>query len=597
MFSLGNSNCLLTIVLLLCGTVLAKKSSNGQLQSAENCWTWTYFSNATQSCQCGDNIHLMISCFKDGNSSKVGVFYRFCMTLNNEKTDVVVGACPYNSGGGRYNSYESVKSYRSLPSNVTELDRAMCGLTGRTGQLCGQCMEGHSPPVYSYYPQCVNCTADTNNWAKYLAVSLLPTTAFFTGALVFRFRATSPLLNGYILACQIVASPPVLRLVAFTEYTRPSYNTSTGLHEARFMSIYSSCFTIWNLDFFRLVYTPFCLHPNTSTLKMLSLNYIIAAYPLALIILTYTLVRLHYHNCTLVVWLWRPFIRCFARCRRQWDIQNSLVDAFATFLLLSYVKFLSTSFDILMPTFSWDIESTVQPLVVYYDGTIGYFGKEHLPYALLALAVLLVFTFCPILLLCLYPCHCFQRFLNRYHLSSQTLHIFMDTFQGGFKDGINGTRDCRYFAAVYLIVRVALYISLGVTIVTFNISMINGVLLLFALLLVMFQPYKKSLYNKIDIILVFAMIAFFSSVWCFEIVDIWLERGVDRFLLFPLSPTPLLYPLFLLSHHVWKNSERLRAAITRIRVAFFQRVAAHQQTEGSLPEQVLNEATALLAND
>ena len=146
-----------------------------------------------------------------------------------------------------------------------------------------------------------------------------------------------------------------------------------------------------------------------------------------------------------------------------------------------------------MPTFSWNIEYTLQPLVVYYDGTIGYFGKEHLPYALLALAVLLVFTFCPILLLCLYPCRCFQRFLNRYHLSSQTLYTFMDTFQGGFKDGTNGTRDCRYFAAVYLIVRVALYISLGVTIVTFNISMINGVLLLFALLLVMFQPYKKSL--------------------------------------------------------------------------------------------------------
>ena len=153
------------------------------------------------------------------------------------------------------------------------------------------------------------------------------------------------------------------------------------------------------------------------------------------------------------------------------------------------------------------------------------------------------------------------------------------------------------FAAVYLIVRVALYVSLGVSIVTFSISMINGVLLLFAFLLVMFQPYKKSLYNKIDIILVFVMIALFSSVWYFEIVDIWFERAVDRVVLLPLSPTPLLYPLCLLSYHIWKNSERLRAAITRIRVVFFQRVAAHQQTEGSLPQQVLNEATALLAND
>ena len=138
-------------------------------------------------------------------------------------------------------------------------------------------------------------------------------------------------------------------------------------------------------------------------------------------------------------------------------------------------------------------------------------------------------------------CHCFQRVLNRYHLSSQTLHTFMDTFQGGFKDGTNGTRDCRYFAAVYLIVRVALYISLGISIATFNFSMINGVLLLFGLLLVMFHPYKKSLYNKIDISLVFIMMAH--------------------------------------------------------QLPFFQRVAAHQQTEASLPQQVLNEATALLKNN
>ena len=445
MFSLGSSNIILTFVLLLCGTVVAKESSNGQLQQENhNCPQWMYFSNATQSCQCGPTLHKTISCVKDGNRSEVGVFFRFCMTQNNEHTKVVVGACPYNRGGGRY---QSVNTYRSLPRNVTQLDRDMCGLTARTGQLCGQCMENCSLPVYSYHPQCVNCTGDTNNLAKYLAVSLLPTTAFFTGALVFRFRAMSPLLNGYILACQILTSPPIQRLLAFEEYDRHYHNVNETI---LFIKIYSGCLSIWNLDFFRFAYTPFCLQPDASTLQILSLDYIIAAYPLALIILTYTLVRLHYQNCTLVVWLWRPFIGCFARCRRQWNIQNSLVDAFATFLLLSYVKFLIVSFDILMPTVSWDMNSAMQPPVLYYDGTVEYFGKDyvHLPYALLALAVLLVFTFLPILLLCVYPCRCFQRVLNRYHLSSQTLHTFMDTFQGGFKDGKNGTRDFRYFAAV-----------------------------------------------------------------------------------------------------------------------------------------------------
>ena len=596
MFSPCNSYCSLVFVLVLCGALLGQEeSSDGLLQTeSHHCPTWTYFNNDTHSCQCGDLIHRIILCnMEGGNLSDVGVIYRFCMTQNKERRKIVVGMCPYN------NKVKDTK-YASLPSNVTELDTVMCGGTARNGQLCGQCMEGHSPPVYSYCPQCVNCTAGTNNWAKYLAVSLLPTTAFFIGALVFRFRATSPLLNGYILFCQILTSPPIQRLLAYSIHEQTHV-----AQEARIVSyIYYAYLSIWNLDFFRLAYTPFCLHPNASTLQVLSLDYIIAAYPLALIILTYTLVRLHYHNCTLVVWLWRPFISCFARCRRQWDIQNSLMDAFATFLLLSYVKFLSVSFDILMPTFSWDIESTIQPLVVYYDGTIEYFGPEHLPYALLAIAVLLVFTFLPILLLCLYPCHCFQRFLNRYHLSSQTLHTFMDIFQGSFKDGTNGTRDCRYFAAVYLIIRVVLYLSLGISIVTFNSSTISGVLLVVVVLLEIFQPYKELLYNRLDICLLVTLMVVSSSAWVFEIHTTWLERGVDRLLLFLISPIPLLYPLCLLSYHIWK-SNILQTTIGLIRV-IFQRSAAHQQTEASLPQQTeaslpqqapMTEATALLAKD
>ena len=347
-----------------------------------------------------------------------------------------------------------------------------------------------------------------------------------------------------------------------------------------------------------MAYTPFCLHPNTSTLQVLSLDYIIAAYPLALIIFTYTLVRLHYHNCRLVVWLWRSFISCFARCRRQWDIQNSLVDAFATFLLLSYVKYLSVSFDILMPTFSWDVELKLQPPVLYYDGTVEYFGLVHLPYALLSLAVLFVFTFLPILLLCLYPCHCFQRFLNRYHLSSPAFHTFMDTFQGGFKDGTNGTRDCRYFAALYLIFRVVLYLSLGISIVTFEISMINFVHLVAVVALLIFQPYKESIYNKLDISAMVILMTIVSSTHILKIYTTWLEQVVQRFLLLLLSPIPLLFPLCLILYNIWKNSTELKTAITQMTVTFFRRQAVHQQTEALVPQQALmNEATALLAND
>ena len=207
-----------------------------------------------------------------------------------------------------------------------------------------------------------------------------------------------------------------------------------------------------------------------------------------------------------------------------------------------------------------------------------------MPYALLALAVLLVFTFLPILLLCLHPCHCFQRFLNRYHLSSQTLHTHMDTFQGSFKDGTNGTRDCRYFAAVYLMTRVLLYLSLGISIVTFNNSTINSVFPAVVVLLAMFQPYKESLYDRFDICLVVTPMVVISSEWLFQNHTTWLERGVDRYLLFLMSLIPLLYPLFLLSYHIWK-SNILQTTITQIKVNF-QRSEAHQQTQLSPPQKV-----------
>ena len=161
-----------------------------------------------------------------------------------------------------------------------------------------------------------------------------------------------------------------------------------------------------------------------------------------------------------------------------------------TFLLLSYVKLLSVSFDILMPTSVLDKWGNQVSTVLYYDGSITYFGREHLPYALTAIIVLVVFTFLPILLLFLYPCKCFQIFLNRAHCRSQTLHAFIEAFQGCFKDGTDGGRDCRYFAALYLLVRVLAYLSLGLLMM----STVIPLTLLFVTLIMListFRPYKR----------------------------------------------------------------------------------------------------------
>ena len=158
-------------------------------------------------CVCGDNCRGIISCDVNGSSYSVHIF---TVVLHDSgyytKTKVVIGACHFFCRG----------SISLIPRHSSLLQSHMYDYVSRTGPLCGQCQDGSSPPVYSYYPQCVHCPEGTNNWPKYLAVSLFPTTLFFLVTVVLRLRATSPHLAGYIMFCQLMASPPILRNVANT---------------------------------------------------------------------------------------------------------------------------------------------------------------------------------------------------------------------------------------------------------------------------------------------------------------------------------------------------------------------------------------------
>ena len=102
------------------------------------------------------------------------------------------------------------------------------------------------------------------------------------------------------------------------------------------------------------------------------------------------------------------------------------------------------------------MNGSVFGIYLYYDASIEYFGRKHLPYAILAIFVVLIFIILPILLLLLYPMRCFQRCFGHCGVRWHALPIFIDAFQGYYKDGTNRTRDCRYFAAVHLLVRLVL---------------------------------------------------------------------------------------------------------------------------------------------
>ena len=176
---------------------------------------------------------------------------------------------------------------------------------------------------------------------------------------------------------------------------------------------------IWSLDFFHVVILPIYLPLNT--MHIIALEYLVALYPLFLLVCVYVLLTAHDRGCRLVVQLWRPFLWCTTRLRQSWNIRHSIIDAFATFLLLSYIKLLNTSFSLLIVTDIHNEHGSQLGYFLYYDATIKFMGPQHLPFAILAILVLLVGILFPLLLLLLYPMQWFQKCLNKCHLNSPGL--------------------------------------------------------------------------------------------------------------------------------------------------------------------------------
>ena len=135
------------------------------------------------------------------------------------------------------------------------------------------------------------------------------------------------------------------------------------------LKVTTSIFCVVNLDFFRLVYPPFCLHPNANIFQILSLDYLVALYPFLLIFMSYVLVTAYDKRYRLVVWMWRPVQRCVHCHRNTLNICTSLIEIFATFILFSSVKILGVSVQILASTGTHDVVGNrLQQYFTYYDG-------------------------------------------------------------------------------------------------------------------------------------------------------------------------------------------------------------------------------------
>lgn len=463
------------------------------------------------SCHCGNSM------FFDCNPEtyEATLYRHLCLTYQhfangsiNSSAPLVVAACPY-----------SQENY-TLPKDPSVLT---CGSTNRSGTLCGQCKIDNGVSVNTYHFNCVYCRDYTVNWLLYLAAEFLPISLFFLLVVVFHVSATSAPMNAFVFFSQIVTLP----------YFQNRYPWVYGITHKRnvFEDLLLIPYGIWNLDFFRSVEPGFCLSPHLNTISVLALGYLRAVYPMLLIAVCYICIELHGRNFRPIVWFWKPFHYCFYRIRRSWEPKASIIEAIATFLLLSYTKFMFVSFCLLSPIQLRDVQGNpVGNSRFYFDASMESFRGEHLGFAILAILVLIIFVLIPPLFLIIYSLKSFQKCIGSCRCPFHVLHTFADAFQGCYKDGtVEGTKDCRYFAGLYFIFRIVVMIiyivQLPIQMVQYLIQQVlcTLVITLFALV----QPYKQSFYNKLDISF-FTLLAILNSLSFYNWFSINHLQGISE---------------------------------------------------------------------
>ena len=467
------------------GIAILNTESSSCTNNSLLCSTWSYCRNGT--CECLNILNYILNC--DSLGQIRSILTCNCITYNEITSTLEIGSCIYNCNPKK----KTIPPYFYLLSNASDWNEIVCGRFNRKGTLCGECKDGFYTAAYSYDLTCIKCTNTASNWLKFVLIAFLPLTVFYCVVLVFRINVHSTYLQGYVLYSQAVTVIYLARnlvIMVKEDHLWLKYLTySTG-----------TLYGIWNLDFFRFFSADICL--QTGSLATVSLDLVVAIYPLLLIFFTYGMILLYDRKIYVIVMVWRPFKAFLSLFERNWDFKSSLIDAFSTFFFLLSMKCMSACGDFLLPVRVYQV---VSPLHIhteyrlYYDASISYFGPRHLPYAILALVVLFIVGLLPTLLLLLFSFKFCQSFFVIFPPTWKIyMHTFVDTIQGFYKDGTEtGTHDYRWFAGLIFGARIMFMIMYGVMLNQCFFVAVSAFLVLFLIVFIIVDPYKAK-YNHLS---------------------------------------------------------------------------------------------------
>lgn len=446
----------------------------------------------------------------------------------------------------------TVKKFLKLPTSLSlkandEYQTKQC--LHRYGILCGKCNDEYYVAANSLTYECTkNCKHNSSsNILKLLLLKYVPFTFFLLVVIFFNISLVDGPLNSFILFSQII-NP----IGAYAN--KIALKVLTSQQQKILSDIYYLVYGPWNLNFFEMLVAPFCGYRYDSTIKVLALEYISALYPVFLFLLFYSIIPCVINHVVLSnVGALRMCLlrgqRMFIIFRRSWSVKNSIIHGLTTFLVLSYARVTSITGLLLASTTLYgnlNTEGSVKT-VVWLDGTMQYFGTEHLPFAILACVVLMTVVLIPPLLLLSYPL--VPILLNKMDLQDKWIfrHLiiapldkcvpFFDAFQSCFKN------EYRYFAGLYFLYRA---IACGVLIFSWQWTTQLIYQQFFFLLIILVhcicQPYHERKYNILDGT-IFIILAAINSIALYNAFLI--EMNLDTLLSFVWIQLLLVYAPFM----------------------------------------------------
>ena len=392
-----------------------------------NCPPGFVYSNGKEQCGClVSHTHqnpAIIGCELTSYQAYFDQFY-WIGYESDDAVDLLISPCPY-----RYCYEDHISEGQLLPRDAdkTILDKFVCGNRKRTGLLCGQCVEGYSVAMNSPTFTCQRCKIPYLGILYLLLSYIIPVSILFYIIMAYNIRMTTGPIEAFLFFSQIISSQ---YRFAFDYSVKANSDESLAVS-----NIVITLYSISNLQFFHHDVFSYCLFPNAGTVDILAFNLLLSFYPVVLVLMYFLLRR--YCTCEL---------QCYQKLRLS---TKSVTHGVCAFLVLCFAKVNVLAFGILKSTDITYINETDFRKVVYFEGTLKYFGDALFNvYATGSLLTIITVIFIPTLILVFHPIMIgvaryfewgetkYVIFINKL-LLIHNLKPVLDSFQGDYKDNLS----------------------------------------------------------------------------------------------------------------------------------------------------------------